>query len=172
MRVLLLSIVIFSFTTIFFGGCTVGKNVIKETTSTIEIDTIYETDTVTKYITLPPDTVFADIEKIEANESNANKLLNDSLTIGPWFAHSERSWAVAGISNNVPYLKLVDIELTKAFDIPIDKKIPVITKTKTKTEYKEIIKHKPLFQNIWFYVSVILGVLLFFFIILTIKHNS
>lgn len=137
-------------------SCTASKSVTRDYVVDQQTDTITLIDTVLVEVQLPPDTVKVEAPKIEGTEKQSEDLKNGLLTISPWFAHSERSYAIAGIRNNVPYLWLYDLSYSSLIKKPITTTSFNNTKTITKTEIKEVVKYKPWFNDIWFYLTVVM----------------
>ena len=129
----------------------------KEYTNTSEIitiDTLTTTDTIPIYIYIPGDTVYAKGDTIIIDSTIYIDLSNGILTLPPWEAKTLFGEAQAGITNNVPWLKL---ELyPKEIDTTAYVERIKILEQKIKTTEKQFEKKKPFYKNAWFWIVVVI----------------
>lgn len=139
-------------------GCRPYQSFTKETDIILR-DTIRTKDTIFIRMNIPGDTVYRERPRIIVDTVLIRELQNGTFTIAPWDASTKYAYAKAGITNGKPWLQLtqkpVDIDTTVYVD-----KIKILEQ-RLRDRNAQIVTKAPFYENTWFWIAVVLGLLLF-----------
>lgn len=139
-----------------FTGCRTYESFTKEK-ETILRDTVIKTDTISVNIYLPGDTVMVDGDRIIADLPAIENFKNEKLTVLPWYASTLNAYACAGITNNIPWLRLHQLPIL--IDTAIYVNRIQILEQRLRAKESQIILREPFYKITWFWISVILFII-------------
>lgn len=127
-----------------------------------KIDTVQVVDTLKIPVVIPADTIRVKGDTVYLTSRDLEDSKNNLFTVKPWIASTDKVMAIAGITNNVPYLDIFLLQREFLLDYQHKYNKYNTTTTKTKETVKEVIVEvEPKFyNNKWFYKFVIVLMLL------------
>lgn len=137
----------------FLSGCR-SYRTFERVSETIERDTLREIDTVHIKLSVSGDTVVICSDSLRIDTVEIKQLLSGHFTLPPWDTCTRYAYACAGITNDIPWLRLEQKGITVDTSIYVER-IRILERQLRETESRRIDREK-FYKNLWFWMAVCL----------------
>ena len=153
------SVIIFG-SLLLFASCRPYRSFATNTERIVR-DTITIRDSIPFRIEIPGDTVRITSDSIVYDTVCLDQLQSGRFSLPPWETSTKFAYAQAGITNSVPWLNLRQNPINIDTLMYINK-IKILERTIREMESRIIVPEKdPFYKNVWLWISVMLGIVLF-----------